>query len=51
MVVLTTPLNFTTDVEMKPAPFTVNVKAAPPAVALGGAMEISVGVGFVTVNI
>lgn len=50
VVVLATPLNFTTDVDMKPAPFTVKVKAAPPAVALGGAIEISVGAGSVTEN-
>jgi len=50
VVVLATPLNFTTDVDMKLVPFTVNVRAAPPAVALGGAIEISVGAGLVTVN-
>ena len=43
VVALETPLNFTTDIDMKPAPFTVNVKAAPPVVALGGTIEISVG--------
>lgn len=51
VVVWETPLNFTTEFETKPVPFTVNAKAAPPAVALGGAIEISVGAGLVTVKV
>ena len=50
VVVFAIPLNFTTEVEAKPAPFTVSVKAAPPAVALGGAIETAEGTGLVTVN-
>ena len=37
------PFQFTTEVVMKPEPFTVSVKAAPPAVALAGEMEVTVG--------
>jgi len=44
-------LNFTTEVETKPVPFTVNVKAAPPAGALVGAIDLSVGAGLFTVKI
>ena len=51
VVVLAAPLNFTTDVETKPVPFTVRVKAAPPAVALVGESEVSVGAGLLTVKV
>ena len=51
VVVLAAPLNFTTDVETKPVPFTVRVKAAPPAVALVGAREVSVGAGLLMVKV
>jgi hypothetical protein len=37
------PFQFTTEVVMNPEPFTVSVKAAPPAVALAGEMEVTVG--------
>ena len=50
VVVLAAPLNFTTDVDTKPVPFTVRVKAAPPAVALVGERELSVGVRLLMVN-
>ena len=50
VVVFAIPLNFTTDVDTKPVPFTVSVKAAPPAVALGGVIATAVGAGLVTVN-
>ena len=45
VVVLAAPLNFTTDVDSKPVPFTVRVKAASPAVALVGEREVAVGAG------
>ena len=45
VVVLAAPLNFTTEVDSKPVPFTVRVKAAPPAVALVGEREVAVGAG------
>jgi hypothetical protein len=50
VVVLAAPLNFTTDVDTKPVPFTVRVKAAPPAVAVVGEIEDSVGAGLLIVN-
>ncbi len=40
------PFQFTVEVDMKLAPFTVNVKAAPPAFALVGAIEETEGTGF-----
>src|ERR1700723_3481173 len=40
------PFQFTVEVDMKLAPFTVNVKAAPPAFALVGAIEEREGTGF-----
>jgi hypothetical protein len=46
VVVAAVPLKFTTEVLMKPVPFTVRVKAAPPAVALEGDSEVMVGTGF-----
>ena len=51
VVVLAAPLNFTTDVDTKPVPFTVKVKAAPPAVALVGEREVSVGAGLLMVKV
>ena len=50
-VVLAAPLNFTTDVDTKPVPFTVSVKAAPPAVALVGEREVAVGAGLLMVKV
>ena len=44
------PFQFTTEVVTKPEPFTVSVKAAPPAVALLGEIELIAGTGFLTVN-
>jgi hypothetical protein len=46
VVVLAAPLNFTTDADTKPVPLTARVKAAPPAVALVGEREVSVGAGL-----
>jgi hypothetical protein len=51
VVVLAAPLNFTTEVDTNPIPFTVKVKAAPPAVALVGESEVSVGAGLLMVNV
>ena len=51
VVVLAAPLNFTTDVETNPVPFTVRVKAAPPAVALVGESEVAVGAGLLMVKV
>ena len=51
VVVLAAPLNFTTDVDTKPVPFTVRVKAAPPAVALVGEREVTVGAGLLMVKV
>jgi len=51
VVVLAAPLNFTTDADTKPVPFTVRVKAAPPAVALVGEREAAVGAGLLMVNV
>ena len=51
VVVLAAPLNFTTEVDTKPVPFTVRVKAAPPAVALAGEREVSVGAGLLMVKV
>lgn len=45
------PLNFTTDVDTKPVPFTVRLTAAPPAVALVGEIEVSVGAGLLIVKV
>lgn len=51
-VVLTTvvvrfePFQRTTELEIKFLPVAVSVKAAPPAVALAGEIEVSVGTGF-----
>ena len=51
VVVLAAPLNFTTDVDTKPVPLTVSVKAAPPAVALVGEREVAVGAGLLMVKV
>src|SRR5580692_1916326 len=51
VVVLVAPLNFTSDVDTKPVPFTVRVKAAPPAVALVGEREVSVGAGLLMAKV
>jgi hypothetical protein len=51
VVVLAAPLNFTTDVDTKPVPLTVRVKAAPPAVALAGEREVAVGAGLLMVKV
>jgi hypothetical protein len=51
VVVLAAPLNFTTDVDTKPVPLTVRVKAAPPAVALFGEREVAVGAGLLMVKV
>ena len=51
VVVLVAPLNFTTDVDTKPVPLTVRVKAAPPAVALVGEREVAVGAGLLMVKV
>jgi len=44
------PFQFTTEPDPKPVPFTVNVKAGPPAVAELGAIALTTGAGF-TVNV
>jgi hypothetical protein len=46
VVVRLEPFQRTTELEIKLEPSTVRVKAAPPAVALMGEMEVSVGTGF-----
>lgn len=51
VLVLAAPLNFTTDVDTNPVPLTVSVKAAPPAVALVGEMDVSVGAGLLMVKV
>ena len=51
VVVLAVPLKFTTEEELKNVPFTVSVKAAPPAVALVGDSVVIVGTGLFTVNV
>jgi hypothetical protein len=51
VVVLAAPLNFTTDVDTKPIPLTVSVKAAPPAVALVGEREVTIGAGLLMVKV
>ena len=51
VVVLAAPLKLTTEVDTKPVPFTVRVKAAPPAVALVGEREVSVGAGLLMVKV
>jgi hypothetical protein len=50
VVVTAVPLKVTVEVETKPVPFTVKVKAAPPTWALAGESVVIVGTGFVTVK-
>jgi hypothetical protein len=50
VVVLGVPLKFTTEPETKPVPFTVSVKAEPPAIALLGNSEVITGAGLLTAN-
>ncbi len=50
VVVRADPFQFTTEVVTKPEPFTVSVKAKPPAVALLGEIELIAGTGFLMVN-
>jgi len=51
VVVRPAPFQRTTEVETKVVPFTVNVKAAPPAVVLVGEMLVSVGKGLLMVKV
>ena len=51
VVVLAAPLNFTTDVDTKPVPLTVRVKAVPPTVVLVGEREVAVAAGLLMVKI
>jgi len=51
VVVVAVPLNFTLAPLTNPVPFTVNVNAALPAVALAGASPVIVGAGLLIVNI
>ena len=51
VVVFATPLNFTTEVATKFVPLTVRVKAAPPVIALVGAIVVIAGAGLFTVKI
>jgi len=46
VVVRADPFQLTTELLMKPFPFTVRVKAAPPAVAVDGESEVMLGKGF-----
>lgn len=50
VVVLVDPLNLTTEPDTKPEPFTVKVKAAPPAVVLVGESDVIPTVGLLIVN-
>ena len=50
-VVFAEPLKLTVAPETNPVPLTVNVKAAPPAVALVGDSEVIAGGGLVTVKV
>jgi hypothetical protein len=45
------PFQSTTEPETKFEPFTVSVKAGPPAVALLGEIELIAGTGLLTVNV
>ena len=51
VVVRGAPFQFTTELLMNPEPFTVSVKAAPPAVALVGKMEVTAGFGLLIVKV
>lgn len=48
VVAFAAPLKFTTEVETKFVPFTVSVNAAPPAVAVVGAIVVIAGTGLFT---
>jgi hypothetical protein len=50
VVVPAVPLKLTTEEETKFVPFTVSVKAAPPATALAGESDAIVGRGLLTVK-
>jgi hypothetical protein len=50
VVVAAAPLKFTTEVATKLVPFTVSVKAVPPAAALVGEIEMIAGTGLFTVK-
>ena len=45
-----TPFHLTTELELKPVPFTVRVKAGSPAVLLVGLKPVVVGTGLFTVK-
>src|SRR5207237_5724910 len=47
VVVRATPFHCTVLADTKPLPFTVSVKAAPPAVAVAGDSDVSTGAGLV----
>ena len=51
VVLRAAPFNDTTAPEKKPVPFTVNVKAGPPALTLDGAMLVIAGGAGVMVNV
>jgi len=51
VVALAVPLKLTEEVATKPVPFTVRVKAAPPAVAPVGKSEVMVGTGLFTMKL
>src|SRR5205809_1167862 len=51
VVVLALPFHRTTDEVLKFVPVTVSVKAGPPAVALLGEIELSVGAGLLMVKV
>jgi hypothetical protein len=51
VVTFAAPLKFTTELETKPVPFTVNVNAPELTVTPVGANEVSVGTGLFTANV
>jgi hypothetical protein len=51
VVVRAIPLKLTVDPLMKFVPFTVRVKAVPPAVALLGEIVVTLGIGLLTVKV
>jgi hypothetical protein len=51
VVVRGLPFHCTTELETKLVPVTVSVNAAPPAVALVGESEVTVGAGLLTVKL
>jgi hypothetical protein len=51
VVVRADPFHFTSEPLTKFEPFTVSVKAGPPAMALVGTREVATGTGFLTVNV